>query len=84
MQPQDMLRILNEAGEEAGADFNDADDVLGWFAWTVTERSGVRHLTVTYEPEADWGKRSGEKHSVTWALVPVRFHESGAEFTNPV
>jgi hypothetical protein len=71
MQPQDMLGTLNEYGEEAGSDFNDGDDVMGWFSWSVTGEGRTRQLTITYTPGA-----GGAKQTATWVLVPVKSETS--------
>lgn len=44
MDEQTLLAILNTQGEDAGADFNDGDDVLGWFGWSIKDDI----LTVTH------------------------------------
>lgn len=32
-----MLRVLDTEGEEAGSNYNDGENVLGWFSWTVRD-----------------------------------------------
>jgi hypothetical protein len=45
MEPEEMLRILSEQGSQAGSDFNDGDDVMGYFGWSIDGDV----LIVTYE-----------------------------------
>jgi hypothetical protein len=64
MDAQTMLRILGEDGENAGSDFNDAHDVMGWFGWSIADNV----LTVTYEAS---DRTPGEPQVVTrrWRLT---------------
>lgn len=66
MTPEQMLRQLRLHGEEAGSDYNDADEVEGWLGWTV--KGDV--LTVEYRPCTDDG-RAGPAQTASWRLVPA-------------
>lgn len=46
MSPEQMLRALNEHGEDAGSNLNDGDTSPGWFGWSVTE-DGILEITYT-------------------------------------
>jgi hypothetical protein len=66
MTPDEMLAYLSLTGGDAASDFNDSDDVNGWFGWTVD--GGI--LTVTYEaslPDGDIGPRVTSR----WRLIPL-------------
>lgn len=66
-----MLRQLGSHGEEAGADYNDADDVDGWFGWTLNSQPHLGDvLTITYTPTTDAGEQ-GLAITSRWQLVPV-------------
>lgn len=49
MDEATMLETLSEHGQDAGSDYNDSDDVMGYFGWSIA--GGV--LTVTHEPDDD-------------------------------
>lgn len=62
-----MLKVLKEHGEEAGSDFNDSEEVSGWFGWSIDDD---QVLTVTYTP-ADGGGAFDAGETARWRLVPV-------------
>jgi hypothetical protein len=67
MDSSEMLRILGQHGGDAGADFNDAEDVNGWFGWSITpDPTHGDVLTVTYEPVVDGA--AGEPITHRWRL----------------
>jgi hypothetical protein len=57
-----MLQVLNEYGEDAASDYNDGEDVMGWFGWSINDE---HILTVTFRDE------DGEPDSAQWRLVPI-------------
>lgn len=70
MQPDDMLGVLDTQGADAGSDFNDADDVTGWFGWSVsTDEDGHTVLEVTYRPDGD--DDTVPTDTAKWRLVPL-------------
>jgi len=71
MTSDEMLDQLSSDGENAGSDFNDGEDVNGWFGWTVvTDADGVPNLTVIYQPITEDGG-AGEAQTARWRLEPV-------------
>jgi hypothetical protein len=60
MDERALLTILNTQGEDAGATFNDGDDVLGWFGWSIEGDT----LTITHT-DMDDVETSGR-----WRLAP--------------
>jgi hypothetical protein len=42
-----MLEILSAHGSEAGVDYNDGDEVMGYFGWWIKDNV----LTISYENE---------------------------------
>ena len=66
MTRDQMLDLLHEHGEDAGSDYNDGDEVEGWFGWKVNGEI----LTVKYQPCTDDG-RAGAAQMASWRLVPV-------------
>lgn len=64
MNAEDALRILSEYGEDAGSDYNDSDEVNGYFGWRV--RDGVLEITYEAEFDAETGLASAQKFS--WDL----------------
>lgn len=82
MDPLEMLKTLSEYGEEAGEDFNDGDDVMGWFSWAVAGEGKARQLTITYRPEEDG--EAGAPQTASWVLVPMFTDKDGkATFAAP-
>jgi hypothetical protein len=65
MTPDEMLAQLHIRGCWAGADYDDRDDVDGWFGWGIHD--GV--LTVTHKPREDSGPSTTAASS--WRLVPL-------------
>jgi hypothetical protein len=63
VNPQEMLAALNEAGEDAGADYNDGAVVSGWLDWSVN-KDGL--LTITHKPGD-----GGPSTSASWKLIPL-------------
>lgn len=64
-----MLQVLNEQGGEAGSDFNDGEEVMGWYGWSIDDD---HILTVTYRPE------DGQTDTARWKLVPVAVDSDGS------
>ena len=60
MTPQQMLRNLNERGDDAGSDHNDGLD--GYFGWSISDDV----LTVRFEADE---ALSEDEHQ--WRLVPL-------------
>lgn len=55
MTPEKMLEVLSRVGEDAGADFDDAEDVQGWFGWSFKTVNGMNEkdrgmLTIWFIP----------------------------------
>lgn len=65
MDRQAMLQALGARGEDAGSDYDDSDEVAGWFGWTVEPGVSASVLTVTHRP-AD-----GEQSTARWQLIPM-------------
>jgi hypothetical protein len=65
MNREQMLEQLDLHGADAASDFNDSEEVLGWFGWGVEGDI----LTVTFQPDAAGHVVDG--HAQTWRLVPV-------------
>lgn len=59
-----MLQVLNAYGEDAGSDFNDGEEVMGYFGWSIDDD---RVLTVTYRGEDD---PADTAFVGRWRLVP--------------
>lgn len=69
MDADTMLDILGGHGQDAGSDFNDSDQVMGWFGWSVSDPAdGPPVLTVNYEAAT---VTPGEPQTVTrrWRLT---------------
>lgn len=62
MTNDEMLNELAAEGENAGSDYNDSDDVLGWFGWDIVGDV----LTITYEKDNDKPKQIAQ-----WRLVKL-------------
>lgn len=71
MEANEMLLQLHEHGQDAGSDFNDSDEVDGWFGWEVDGWDGDSPvLTVTYQQDAhDAADRVTVRRM--WRLVPI-------------
>jgi hypothetical protein len=69
MTREQLLAQVGEAGQDAGADYDDGLD--GWFGWTISD--GV--LTATFEPSTEGDP--GPKSSAMWRLVPAVPAEPG-------
>lgn len=72
MSAEEMLAQLHEHGQDAGSDYNDSDEVQGWFSWTV--RGDV--LTVTHQADDDGYDDPANKVARRWRLVPIAYGES--------
>jgi hypothetical protein len=70
MERDTMLDILAELGQDAGSDYNDAEDVDGWFGWTISDTGDAPVLTVTYEASTDTGPAPAVARS--WRLIEVQ------------
>jgi len=57
-----MLAILSEYGEDASSDYNDGDDVMGYFGWSIDGDV----LSVSYTPDG-----GPSVSAASWRLVPV-------------
>lgn len=71
MTREEMLRHLSNHGESAGSDFNDSEDIHGWFGWAVDiidQAPGEAVLSVTYN-DADDG--TGQELTLRWRMVPM-------------
>jgi hypothetical protein len=69
MDANTMLDILSVHGHDAGSDFNDSDEVTGWFGWAITDPAeGPPVLTVHYEAAT---RTPGEPQTITrrWRLI---------------
>jgi len=55
-----MLQTLNEYGEDVASDYNDAEEVMGWFGWSIDDD---HILTVTFRDDND------NEDKVRWKLV---------------
>lgn len=66
-----MLATLREHGEEAGSDYNDSEEVQGYFGWTV--HGDV--LEVTHEADNE-SNRPNPSVTRRWRLVPMEQGES--------
>jgi hypothetical protein len=60
MDARQMLAILAEHGEDAGSDYNDGEDVDGYFGWTVEGIGDAPVLVVTHRP-GDGGEVSSRR-----------------------
>jgi hypothetical protein len=65
MDRMTMLKILKGQGEAAGSDFNDSDEVNGWFGWTIEQDGPARVLAVTHHPD------EGTETTARWQLIPM-------------
>jgi hypothetical protein len=69
-----MLTLLNRQGHDAGSDFNDGEEVSGWFGWDI---ANIEHsplvLEVTYTPTTEEGDGPDDAKAVTrcWRLEPI-------------
>jgi hypothetical protein len=66
MTGEEMLTTLDEHGADAGSDFNDGLDELGWFGWSVGHEGGDTVLTVRFTAED--GETSEQRR---WRLEPL-------------
>jgi hypothetical protein len=66
LNAEQMLRQLNEHGQDAGSDYNDSEEVDGYFGWEV--EGDV--LVVTHEISEDSNRRNPEV-TRRWRLVPI-------------
>ena len=57
-----MLQLLNEHGEDAASNFNDGEDVMGWFGWSINDD---HILTITFNDD------NGNADSAQWRLRPL-------------
>jgi len=80
IDPERMLEQLHRAGEDAGSDFHDGENMQGWFGWEVYPVTGSasgtvlsHELKITYTPLTEAGDGADEERAVTrrWRLEPV-------------
>jgi len=62
-----MLQTINEYGEDAASDYNDSDEVMGWFGWSIDDSAGPGQYTLTITFKSD----DAETDSAQWRLVPM-------------
>jgi hypothetical protein len=63
MTIDDILQTLNEHGQDAASDYNDGENVMGYFGWSV--ETSARILVITFEPD------DGERQVVAFQLTEV-------------
>lgn len=74
MTPERMLTVLREHGEDAGSDFNDSDEVNGWFGWTIVHdqlRGPLLRITHTPVDDASGEKASSQEVIADWQLMLI-------------
>lgn len=70
MTREQMLAQLNREGENAGSDYNDDEEINGWFGWTVDttdQAPGEAVLSVTYSNPDD----PSPELTLKWRMVPM-------------
>jgi hypothetical protein len=72
LSAEQALETLHEHGQDANSDYNDSDEVQGWFGWTI--RGDV--LTVTHKADDDGYEDPANKVMHRWRLVPIADGES--------